>query len=194
MRSRVAEDRVEKEPVARGRGENAKDEEEDATQKPIASLYEERKGGGMTGSPRCFEGSRVRRESDERKSIGTAIFKSGGTRERRESEGYDSAFFRGRRRGRWCRSGCVEQKNKEVVMVMVNRRAETTERGSWRKDGKRRKQKAIAYERQLAPLMARETKQKSEASSSNTIKPTVPRLSLARLEKRKRRKDEKEEK
>lgn len=49
---------------------------------------------------------------------------------------------------------------------------ETTERGSWRKGGKRRKQKAIAYERQLAPLMARETKQKGEASS-NTIKPTV---------------------
>lgn len=135
----------------------------------------------------------MRRESDERKSIGTAIFKSEGTRERiergRESEGYDSAFLRGRHRGRWCRSGCVEQKNKEVVvMVVVNRRAETTERGSWRKDGKRRKQKAIAYERQLAPLMARETKQKSEASSSNTIKPTVcASLSLAS------RKEEEEE-
>lgn len=40
---------------------------------------------------------------------------------------------------------------------------------------KRRKQKAIAYERQLAPLMARETKQKSGASSSNTIKPGYAR-------------------
>lgn len=71
----------------------------------------------------------MRRESDERKSIGTAIFKSGGTRERRESEGYDSAFLRGRHRGRWCRSGCVEQKNKEeVVMVVVNRRAERRQR------------------------------------------------------------------
>lgn len=39
-----------------------------------------------------------------------------------------------------------------------------------RKSGKRRKEKAIAYERQLAPLMARETKQKRRAGS-NTIKP-----------------------
>lgn len=107
-------DRIERNSRARGRGENAKDEEEDATQKPIASLYVERKGDGMTGSLPRFGGSRVRRESDERKSIGTAIFKSGGTRERRESEGYDSALLRGRYRGRWCRSGCVEQKNKEV--------------------------------------------------------------------------------
>lgn len=77
--------------------------------------------------------------------------------------------------------GCIEQKNKTVVMMVANRRAETTERrGSWRKGGKRRKQKAIAYERQLAPLMARETKQKSEASSSNTIKPTV-RASCSRV-------------
>lgn len=71
-----------------------------------------------------------------------------------------------------------------VVVVVVNRRAETTERGSWRKGGKRRKQKAIAYERQLAPLMARETKQKSEASSSNTIKPTGVRLSLSRASRK----------
>lgn len=46
---------------------------------------------------------------------------------------------------------------------------------SRRKGGKRRKQKAIAYERQLAPLMARETKQKSGAWSSNTIKPRYAR-------------------
>lgn len=36
-------------------------------------------------------------------------------------------------------------------------------KGSSRKDGKRRKQKAIAYERQLAPLMARENKTKERA-------------------------------
>lgn len=95
---------------------------------------------------------------------------------------YDSAFLRGRRRGRWCRSGCVEQNNKEVGGSDGARRAGTTERG-WRKGGKRRKQKAIAYERQLAPLMACETKQKSEASSSNTIKPTV-RASRSRGRKR----------
>lgn len=90
--------------------------------------------------------------------------------------------------------GASSKRTRRLAMVVVNRRAETTERGSWRKDGKRRKQKAIAYERQLAPLMARETKQKSEASSSNTIKPTV-RASRSRVvEKRKRRKDEKEEK
>jgi len=52
--------------------------------------------------------------------------------------------------------------------------------GLRREGGKRRKQKAIAYERQLAPLMARETKQRSEASSSNTIKPA----SLAPADKR----------
>lgn len=36
-------------------------------------------------------------------------------------------------------------------------------KGSPRKDGKRRKQKAIAYERQLAPLIARENKTKERA-------------------------------
>lgn len=70
---------------------------------------------------------------------------------------------------------------------------ETTERGSWRKGGKRRKQKAIAYERQLAPLMARETKQKSEASSSNTIKPTVC-APFVRASRKEEEEDEKEEK
>lgn len=71
-----------------------------------------------------------------------------------------------------------------VVVVVVNGGLAGTERGSWRKGGKRRKQKAIAYERQLAPLMARETKQKSEASSSNTIKPTVCATSRSRGQKR----------
>lgn len=71
-----------------------------------------------------------------------------------------------------------------MVVVVVNGGLAGTERGSWRKGGKRRKQKAIAYERQLAPLMARETKQKSEASSSNTIKPTVCATSRSRGQKR----------
>lgn len=84
VRSRIAEDRTERTSRSRGRGENAKDEEEDATQKPIASLYEERKGDGMTGSPRRFGGSRVRRESDERKSIGTGYIQEERAREERE--------------------------------------------------------------------------------------------------------------
>lgn len=41
-----------------------------------------------------------------------------------------------------------------------------------KKGGKRRKQKAIAYERQLAPLMTREGKQKSGASRLKHNKPT----------------------
>lgn len=47
-------------------------------------------------------------------------------------------------------------------------RERVSEGGSRRKGGKRRKQKAIAYERQLAPLMARETKQKSGARRAQT--------------------------
>lgn len=87
MRSRIAEHRIERTSRGRGRGENAKDEEEDTTQKPIASLYVERKGDGMTGSPRRFGGSRVRRESDERKSIGTGYIREWrNAREERESE------------------------------------------------------------------------------------------------------------
>lgn len=39
-----------------------------------------------------------------------------------------------------------------------------------RKDGKRRKQKAIAYERQLAPLMARENKTKQRRGRSVELK------------------------
>ena len=145
---------------------------------------------------RRFRRSRVRRGSDgEEENIGTAIFESRGAHAR-EWRLYDSAFLRGRRRGRWCRSGCIEQKNKEVVVGdgSGERRVGTQQRrrarrGSWRKGGKRRKQKAIAYERQLAPLMARETKQKSEASSSNTIKPTV-RTSLARVARKEEEKED----
>lgn len=88
----------------------------------------------MTGSPRRFEGSRVRRESDERKSIGTAIYSRVEERARGESEDYDSAFLRGRRRrGRWCRS-CGVRRAKEQGGDGdgggERRRAETTQRES----------------------------------------------------------------
>lgn len=75
--------------------------------------------------------------------------------------------------------GEEEEAGRELVLV-VNR-GEGEREAARKGEGKRvmeerwqkEETKTIAYERQLAPLMARETKQKSGASSSNTIKPTV---------------------
>lgn len=138
----------------------------------------------MTGSPRRVASLRrksgaTRKRREEEHRCAPAIFK----RSARERAMTQPSFAVGIVVGGVSVGRGVHRAKEQDggEMMVANRRAETTERrGSWRKGGKRRKQKAIAYERQLAPLMARETKQKSEASSSNTIKPTV-RASCSRV-------------
>lgn len=145
----------------------------------------------MTGSQRRYGGSRLRQESDERKSnrYGRRVRECRNVHhERRKREDYDSAALL---RGRWCRSGCSrgtrgKRGRTGAVPEQENRDTAREKERAWREGGKRRKQKAIAYERQLAPLMARETKQRSEAPSSNTIKPMV-RASRSRGQERTRR-------
>lgn len=88
----------------------------------------------------------------------------------------------------WSVAGCyrIEEREGDTDGRGLRREKENNERERERvkegiaKGGKRRKQKAIAYERQLAPLMARETKQRSEAPSSNTIKAHGVRVSRSR--------------
>lgn len=127
--------------------------------------------GSLSASLRRREGWCDEKATRGREDMGT--FESRETYEKRRL--YDSALLRGWHRGRWCRSGCIGQKNKEMLdrRLRAERETERVVEKRWQKE----ETKGDRVWAAISPSNGarKQNKGEGEASSSNTIKPTLAR-------------------